>query len=132
MVTLVEYFNKARKTKSQLETIYNKATQLGKENSVMKVAELLGYKNIFTFKNDLLNACMKLSKAPPVFARRSRSGAAKNAVKLSKVVEAEVKASKSGSPKLTVPKEVFQALKAEAGDKLRYELRQKKVVISKV
>ena len=47
----------ARKTKSQLENIYNKATQLGKENSVMKVAELLGYKNIFTFKNDLLNAC---------------------------------------------------------------------------
>jgi hypothetical protein len=39
----------ARKNKSQLETIYNKATQLGKENSVMKVAELLGYKNIFTF-----------------------------------------------------------------------------------
>jgi hypothetical protein len=122
----------AKKNKSQLENIYNKATQLGKENSVMKVAELLGYKNIFTFKNDLLNACMELSKAPPVFARRRRSGAAKNAVKRSKVVEAEVKASKSGSPKLTVPKEVFQALKAEAGDKLRYELGRKKVVISKV
>ena len=122
----------AKKNKSQLENIYNKATQLGKENSVMKVAELLGYKNIFTFKNDLLNACMELSKAPPVFARRRRSGAAKNAVKLLKVVEAEVKASKSGSPKLTLPKEVFQALKAEAGDKLRYELGRKKVVISKV
>lgn len=34
----------AKKNKSQLENIYNKATQLGKENSVMKVAELLGYK----------------------------------------------------------------------------------------
>ena len=75
---------------------------------------------------------MELSKAPPVFARRRRARAAKNAVNLPKVVEAEVKASKSGSPKVTVPKEVFQALKAEAGDKLRYELRRKKVVISKV
>ncbi len=32
----------------------------------------------------------------------------------------------------TIYNKVFQALKAEAGDKLRYELGRKKVVISKV
>jgi hypothetical protein len=46
-------------------------------------------------------------------------------------VMVEVKSTKSGSGRASVPKEVFQILKVNAGEKLSFSLKPSKVVITR-
>jgi hypothetical protein len=46
-------------------------------------------------------------------------------------VMVEVKSTKSGSGRASVPKEVFQILKVNAGEKLSFSLKSSKVVITR-
>ena len=121
----------AKMTTAQMEKLVAKATELS-SNTSMNAAEC-GFKNVVSFKNALWNACVELGKAPPKFtrARKASKATGRKPKPLPSSVMIEVKSTKSGSGRASVPKEVFQVLKVNAGEKLKFDLKRTKVVITR-
>lgn len=123
----------AKMTTAQMEKLVAKATELSSNTSMNAAAIECGFKNVVSFKNALWNACVELGKAPPKFtrARKASKAAGRKPKPLPSSVTIEVKSTKSGSGRASVPKEVFQVLKVNAGEKLKFDLKRTKVVITR-
>ena len=118
-------------TKAQMEKLVNKAMELSSNTSMGASSSECGFKNVTSFKNALWTACVELGKAPPKFIRARRKPTVRKRKPMPSSVMVEVKSTKSGSGRASVPKEVFQILKVNAGEKLSFSLKPSKVVITR-
>ncbi len=123
----------AKMTTAQMEKLVNKATELSSSTSMNAAFSECGFKNVTSFRNSLFTACMELGKIPPKFirTRKASKSAGRKRKPMPSSVMVEVKSTKSGSGRASVPKEVFQILKVNAGEKLSFSLKPSKVVITR-
>ncbi|HIL87994.1 MAG TPA: hypothetical protein EYM25_04650 [Deltaproteobacteria bacterium] len=123
----------AKMTAAQMEKLVNKATELSSSTSMNAASSECGFKNVTSFKNALWNACVELGQVPPKFtrARKTAKARGRKPKPLPSSVTIEVKSTKSGTGRASVPKEVFQVLKVNAGEQLKFDLKRTKVIITR-
>jgi hypothetical protein len=121
----------AKMTKAQMEKLVNKAMELSANTSMGASSSECGFKSVTSFKNALWTACVELGKAPPKFIRARRKPTVRKRKPMPSSVTIEVSATKSGSGRASVPREVFQILKVKAGEDLKFDLKRTKVIITR-